>query len=983
MKPAPPKLKEEMRTPWSRSNDRFIRQWLVLGDLPLAEFETDLLGEHGGEAAIKPVPNMAHKLPGGSTVRWRAVQSWGDAVDVSDGNGLKRDVFAYAFTTVHRQTAGKALLTIGSDEGIRVYVNGAQVLDRRTRRQLSFDEDRVEVDLKAGDNSLLIKLEQRQGAWNFAARVLERGAIPPRVQEIGPSLIEESPTVVLVKTDVNAENAALDKVTVQAVAAGGKIIGEKTAARGESVRFDAAGWPDGPYELRCTTRRRNGLLYATHLPWYKGDAISAARALAAAAAKADLATPGGLITKMLGDMIVDRLGKDFASTGGNPWWAIHSPLMEYEELKLEAAGNRARERAWGFYRLAYIDDVDGSPQFCRIYLPPGYDRAKKWPMVVKLHGYNPANPDYVRWWSADSRHSLADVEYSGRQGIIYVEPHGRGNTTYLGLGDDDIVRVIEMAKKQLSVDEDRVYLSGDSMGGWGTWNVATRHPDLFAAIAPIFGGSDYHAEMPEEQLAALTPLTRFLAEKNSSWSRGEALMHLPVLVHHGDVDRSVNVDYSRYGVRMLQRWGYNVRYVEMPGYQHEDLNAMENIINWFLLHRRVADPPRVRVRSAELQYPSAYWVKVDQAADPREFMVVDAEAAGPNTIRVDSQNVLAMTLSPGPALVDAAKPVKVVWNGEASTLKAEGGRLALRAAGYRPAVLEKNAAVAGPMGDILNTPFAVVYGTASADAAMNDVCRRKAEAFAEFWRQWQRQPPRVFKDSELSDRDAARYSLILVGGPEANLAARRLSDRLPVEVSADKVRIGERSFEAPGARVQAVFPNPLNASRYVLIVASASAAGMHFWRPGSLRNAEFDFAIEDNHVAMGNRISQADVWVAGGWFDSNWRVSDELVIPGNAEARAASVALRAPGPDAGSEYEAFAGKYELAPGTVVEITRDGNRLMGRVNGQEIVELVPASESEFVVMEGPAKIAFEKDASGKVVSAKVSQGGRDFTAKRIE
>ena len=110
---------------------------------------------------------MAHRLPNGSTVAWRDVTAWGDAVDLSDGAGLKRDVLAYAYTKISRREAGKALLSIGSDESIRVWLNGASVLDRRTRRPLTFDEDQVEVDMQAGDNSLLVKLEQRAGAWTF------------------------------------------------------------------------------------------------------------------------------------------------------------------------------------------------------------------------------------------------------------------------------------------------------------------------------------------------------------------------------------------------------------------------------------------------------------------------------------------------------------------------------------------------------------------------------------------------------------------------------------------------------------------------------------------------------------------------------------------------------------------------------------------------------------------------------------------------
>ena len=973
------KLKEEMRMPWTRSNERFIRLWMVLGDIPSTDLDKDWLTEQGGEAAIKPVEKMQHSLPSGKKIAWRPVTAWGDAADLSDGNGLKRELIAYAFTTVTRKEAGKVLLCIGSDESIRVWVNGALVLDRRTPRQLTFDEDKVEVEMKAGENSLLVKSEQKRGPWTFSARVLERGAIPPRIQEIGPSLMEDSPAALVVKTDINKENAAQDKVTVEAVGAGGKVFAEQSGTRGENVRLNPSAWPDGAYELRCSTRRMDGRMYATHIPWYKGDAVSAARRLVAAG------PAGDQTSKMLADMVVDRLGKDLDKVTGNPWWAIHSPLMEYEELKLEAAGKAAaRKRAYGFYRLAYRDDVDGSPQFCRAYLPGGYDTGKKWPLVVRIHGYNPANPDYVRWWSVDSRHNMADVEYAGRQGVIYMEPHGRGNTTYLGLGDQDIVRVVQLAKREFSVDEDRVYLAGDSMGGWGTWNVGTRHPDLFAAIAPIYGGADYHSQMTEEQLAKLSTVDRFVEDKQSSWSMADGLLNMPILVHHGDVDRSVNVDFSRYGVRMLERWGYNVRYVEMPGYGHEDLNILGSVIDWFVGQRRVASPRHVRIRTAELQNASAYWARLEQAERPNEFMIADAELVAPNTIRMDTTNVRSLVLAPGAGLVDTSKAVKVVWNGEARETRVENGQIKLRAAGYEPPAMEKNARVAGPLGDIFNTPFAIVVGTASADSAMREVCQRKGEAATNFWKQWQRQAPRVFKDSEISDQDAARYSLLLIGGTDANLVARRLAGKLPVEVAADHIAVGGRSFAARDARVQMIYPNPLNAERYVVLVASATPGAMQLWKPERLRNAEFDFAIEDGRVPAGNeRVSPADLWVAGGWFDYRWQVKDTFAIPGNETVRSKADVLQ-PGRAIDPKIlDSYAGGYTAGPGMTFKVRRNEGRLFGQAGEQPEIELVPVSDSEFFVVEGPAKVVFEKDAGGKVTAMKVLQGGREFSAKRME
>lgn len=982
--PAAPKLKEEMRQPWQRSNERFIRgPWQVLGELPLGPapdaFAADPFAGQGGEATLKPSA-AAVEPAAGTELKWRSTTAWGDAVDLSDGKGVKRNLVAYAATTIKRDTAGKARLSLGSDESLRAWVNGKLAVDRAGARPLTFDEDQIEVDLNAGDNLLLVKVEQRTGEWNFAARVLETGAIPSRAQEIAPSFVLEGETLV-VRTDLNAQHAGEDKVTVSVHGPGGRrLADQQVAPRGEALRFDTAKWPDGPYEIRCATTKADGLRTATHLGAYKGDAIAAAREVVAAAAKADTNTPTGQTIKMLGDMVLDRLGNEGLAITGNPWWLIHSPLMEYAELQLEAAdNNRARLRPHGFYRLAWRDEVDGSPQFACVYLPIGYDPAKQYPLVLKLHGFNPANPVYVRWWSADVRHSFPDAEYGNHEGVIYIEPHGRNNTQYLGLGDADVVRVVALAKQRFSVDEDRVYLCGDSMGGWGTWNVGTRHPDLFAALGPIYGGVDYHSFLPEAALAGLTPLAKFMFEKSSTWAQADGLLNVPVLVHHGDVDQAVNVDWSRYGVRLLQRWGYNVRYFEMPGYAHEDLGIFPDLITWFLQQRRDPAPRHVRLRSAELQNASAYWVAVKQFERPDAFMVVDAEVIGGNTVRVDTQNVRAISLTPGPGLVDPAKPVKIVWNGTATEHTSTHGGIEL---GAPVAAHAKNARIAGPLGEILNTPFIIVTGTASPDPEMNALLQLKAQALFDFWQDWQKQPPRMVKDSELSDGDAARFSLVLIGGADANLVSRRLADKLPVKVTPDRIEIDGHAYPATDARVQLVRPNPLNPERYIVLTAATSVNGLRHWAPRRLQGQQFDFIIADNLVSpTGPSNDPSELWIAGGWFDRDWGWDDALVHTGAPEVR--GKALRLGAPLEAAALEAYTGRYEIAPGVVATLKRVERRLIAEAPNNPTVEFTPIGTDRFFSSEGgDMLVTFERDAAGKITGFK-GRAGQEFIGKRLD
>jgi dienelactone hydrolase len=983
--PPKPKLKDELRMPWQRGDGNFLRQWLVAGPFACG-LQADCLSGQGGESAAQASDGPELKRADGTSVRWHAQKAWSDDVTFGDLPGAGAGDVAYAFAKVSREKAGPAVLSIGSRDGIRVWLNGKPVLARDGLRSATPDEDRVAVEMNAGENVLLVKAAAES---TFYARVLEPGATLTRRAEIGPSLVELHADGFTLVTDVGPERKEADPVTVEVVRAGGQAAFTTTAARGAKLAVDAHAWPDGAYEVRCSSPRPTGLLYATHLPWYKGDSLAEARELAATAAAADATKPEGLTLRMLVDMVEDRLGGKLTAASGNPWQKIHAPLMEYEELMLERQGQTGRIRPYGFVRLAYRDDVDGSPQFCRAYLPPGYEPGRKWPLVMQLHGYNPANPVYVRWWGASERHPGIDTEFSSHQGVIYLEAHGRGNTQYLGMGDSDVVHAIAEAKRLFSVDEDRVYLTGDSMGGWGTWNVATRHPDLFAAIAPVFGGVDYHSTMSEEDLARLLPVERFSNEKQSSWAMADGLLNVPIFVHHGDADQAVNVEYSRWAVRLLQRWGYDVRYHEYPGRVHEALQSQNaNMsIEWFLQHRRDAAPRKVRLRSAELRHATAHWVSVLQATSPLAFMVVDAEVVDRNVIRLDTDNVLDVELAPSAALVDPQRPVTVVWNGEPRELRLENDHLRLTAAGYAPAALHKNARLPGSTADFTATPFAVVIGTSSKDKEMVALCRQKAKTFVDGWRDWQKQEPRVFQDTELQDADMARYSLMLVGGPDANRVTAKLAARLPLQLAKESVTIDGKTFAAKDAAVQLLYPNPLNPERYVFVVAATSTDGMYFSGATATNLPEWDYVVTDGRIpAFGQKASALQSRVVSGTFDSNWRFSDALSFSGDGEIRSKGRLRHRPSASLAVDpalQKSYAGHYQIEKGPLLEVFLDGKRLMVRQQGQpDSDELLPESATEFSVPKYDVWISFVRDASGKVTELVGYQGG-DFTAKKVD
>jgi len=128
----------------------------------------------------------------------------------------------------------------------------------------------------------------------------------------------------------------------------------------------------------------------------------------------------------------------------------------------------------------YLSSIDRTLQTYSVNVPRGYLGDRPFPLVVHLHGHG--------WFAPFQGHPAP--EYGG---AITLAPYGRGPTDYLYIGEVDVLRTIEEVKKDYLIDEDRVYLTGTSMGGTGCWTLAVHHPHLFAGIAPRAGNADYRA----------------------------------------------------------------------------------------------------------------------------------------------------------------------------------------------------------------------------------------------------------------------------------------------------------------------------------------------------------------------------------------------------------------------------------------------------------------------------------------------------------
>ncbi|HEY3376561.1 MAG TPA: NPCBM/NEW2 domain-containing protein [Armatimonadota bacterium] len=799
----------------------------------------------------------------------------------------------YAFTRLTEETARNIYLAVERSRGVRVelWLNG-ELFYSDLRPRSAAPNPIIHVSLRAGENTVLLKLDCSAEKPTFALRVLDDDAArlrantrSPRELHVAVDVLEANLLGMIYMTvytgDALTPLAATPPrgVAIRVTGPGGHTVATALVKYGESATFESISgpqsrfmdgipfvslgkvWADGGYDITCRllasptpgeTRDADTTPVIAHAFWYKGDALAAAREFLESAPSAPGNDQVAMIYVLLADLIRDRLGAELRKLDGLP--DVQAALMEWEEV---THGSQF------FTRLAYRDAVDGSAQFARVYLPPGYDPAKRYPLIVQLHGMVRDTPPYLRWGGMTQRYDgLAD-----RYGALVLYPHGRANAWYRGLGEQDVLRALALTQARFAVDPDRIYLLGYSMGGAGVWHVGTAHPELFAALAPYFGGREPQVTTPAQALKAMTAREKRYAARDSSFAQAESLRSTPIFVSQGDEDKTVPPDISRYGVRLLHNWGYPIYYWEMPGKGHGGLNTEDTVLPWLLAQRREAHPAAVRLRAANLAGAQAHWLRVLQREKADAFVQASAEVIGPNLIRLETDNALAVRLTPGEALVTMSAPLQVIWNGKTATPHADGDGVILYASGYTPAAGEKTAAVEGPIGDIFNTPFLIVIGTSSSDPAMRAYLRRYAQREVAWWQAFQQVTPRVAFDDEVSAEDCARYSLLLVGGPGENGITQELAGELPLQITPRGFTIDGAYFPVRDGGVLLTHPNPRNAARYVVVAAANSAAGMYRLTPFNNRY-DVDYAVVDG--GLGKELT-------AGLFDRNWRYDKTLL----------------------------------------------------------------------------------------------------------
>ncbi|MFQ6041535.1 MAG: serine hydrolase [Candidatus Poribacteria bacterium] len=199
--------------------DEFMKTWLVLGPIPVSDGETtpdeeaqkkafkvDFLVEQGGESGIHPEPDLVQKI-GDEEYTWQLVHADNDIVNLVEVYGEKEFVVAYAWAEIEAPEPTKVLLGIGSDDGVKVWMNGELVHENWIGRPVNKDDDLVGVTLQKGKNQLLLKVQNQRFDWGFACRAVAPESLAEKfILTVAMGDIEKIDMLLSHGVDVNIKN---------------------------------------------------------------------------------------------------------------------------------------------------------------------------------------------------------------------------------------------------------------------------------------------------------------------------------------------------------------------------------------------------------------------------------------------------------------------------------------------------------------------------------------------------------------------------------------------------------------------------------------------------------------------------------------------------------------------------------------------------------------------------------------------------------
>ena len=506
---------------------------------------------------------------------------------------------------------------------------------------------------------------------------------------------------------------------------------------------------------------------------------------------------------------------------------------------------------------------------------------------------------------------------------IMLHPYGRYCNAFKFAGEVDVLEALEDVQKRYRIDEDRISVRGFSMGGAACWQFATHYADRWFAANPGAGFSEtpqFLKVFQKEELKP-TPWEQKLWNLYDCDKWALNLTHCPTIAYSGENDSQKQAaDVMEKALAGLNP-PIHLRHVIGAGMGHRYDRVSKELISGSLqslaTQGRKLIPDDISFSTRTLKYNTMCWITVNGLREHWTEATIHADFVpaewGPNpegglggkganvqvkppAIRLTLKNVADLTINMLPVDVPAAlrsdlKTIEVLVSDERgdsrkhASLKIPGllsdGSVVARIAysehkwqSLDPSVgtsLAKRHNLQGPIDDAFMDSFVFVRPTGT---AANEAVGMWAEAelarAIEHWRRHFRGDARVVNDTDVTDELIQSANLVLWGDPKSNSVMAKIADKLPIHWTAEKITVGDKTYDSANHAPILIHPNPLNLNRYVVLNSSFTFRDYAYLNNARQVPMLPDWAVIDLSTPP-NSVWPGKV-VAADFFDEQWQL---------------------------------------------------------------------------------------------------------------
>jgi len=541
--------------------------------------------------------------------------------------------------------------------------------------------------------------------------------------------------------------------------------------------------------------------------------------------------------------------------------------------------------ATGLVVRGYVSRIDGSVQPYGLVVPASYQAGANEKHRLDL-------------WCHGRGETLTELSFlEGRQkspgeftpaNAFVLHLYGRYCNANKFAGEIDCLEALSQVQKHYPIDENRRVMRGFSMGGAACWQFAVHYPTLWAAAAPGAGFSETPDFLKVFQNETLHPT----AYEQKLWHMYDCtdyarnLFNVPTVAYSGEKD--IQKQAADKMEASMKKEGLTLVHLIGPGtghsYHAETKKELNRRIDEIVARGRNPVPPTISFTTYTLRYNRCFWLLLQGLERHWERARVNGELKSHGVVlKTEGVNALTLSMGPGECPLGERKQPAVEIDGQNLTGTPVGADRSWTAHFHKVAgkwqsvdkldddSLRKQPGLQGPIDDAFMDSFLMVRPTGKPQhEKTGEWVRAEMPRALDHWRKQFRGDARVKNDDAITAADIAAQNLVLWGDPSSNKVLARILERLPIRWEADKIHIGRDSYDAAHHMPVLVFPNPLNAKKYVVL-----NSGFTFRDYDYLNNARQvpklpDFALIDVRTPPNARYPGKIV--TAGFFDESWRL---------------------------------------------------------------------------------------------------------------